>query len=149
MATNIRKALRLSKSLLGLCLLALPATAFAEDAIRPGYWDYTTSTIIPGGSEGKQCVRPEQIDEFMSGPHNRHYRCTYPSKHVGGGQAAFDGECVSKHDHHYKISVAGTYSQTRFTLKGHVQGEIMGLPLSAPIAIDAKWIGPDCPAGAK
>lgn len=141
------------KPLIAVALLAAvaPFAAFAEDAqaVRPGYWDYTTSTILPGSSDGKRCVRPEQIDEFMSGPHNHHYICTYPDKHVGDGRAYFNGECVSKHDDHYKISVAGTYDLTHFNLKGHIQGRILGLPLTSPIAIDAKWLGPDCPPGSK
>jgi hypothetical protein len=138
------------RHLLPLALL-LPTVALAQDhhAIRPGYWDYTTSTILPGSSDGKQCVRPDQIDEFMSGPHNRHYHCTYPNKQVGDGQALFDGVCVGKHGDQYKLTVSGTYSQTRFTLKGHIQGKILGLPLTSPIAIDAKWIGADCPPGTK
>jgi hypothetical protein len=143
--------IRLAQAALAVALLLAPAAALAEEshAIRPGYWDYTTSTILPGSSDGKQCVRPDQIEEFMSGPHNRHYHCTYPIRRVADGRAVFDGECVDKHDQHYKISLAGTYSQTRFTLKGKVQGAIMGLPLTSPISIDAQWIGPDCPAGAK
>ena len=88
----------LTRPALMAAVLFAPAVTLADEthAVRPGYWDYTTSTILPGSSDGKQCVRPDQIDEFMSGPHNRHYHCTYPSKHVGGGQASFDGECVSK-----------------------------------------------------
>jgi len=139
------------KPLIAAALLVLPAAAAAQDshAVRPGYWDYTTSTIIPGSSDGKQCVKPEQIDEFMSGPHNHHYKCTYPKKHVGDGVASFEGECVSKHDQHYKISVAGAYDPTHFNLKGHIQGAMLGIPISSPIAIDARWIGPDCPPNAK
>ena len=141
---------RPTKALLAAALLLLPAAASAQDTIRPGYWDYVTSTILPGGSDGKQCVRPEQIDEFMSGPHNRHYHCTYPSKHVGDGQASFVGTCVSKHGNNYQISVSGTYSPTTFKLKGHVSGiKLLGLPITAPVSIDAKWLGPDCPPGAK
>ena len=35
----------------------------------------------------------------MSGPHNKHYRCTYPKSGTWAkGRATFDGECVSKHD---------------------------------------------------
>jgi hypothetical protein len=137
-----------ARSALALPLLLLAAAPHAQGqdrAIKPGYWDYTTSTILPGGSQGKQCVRPEQIDDFMSGPHNKHYHCTYPDKQVGGGKAYFDGVCVSKHGQSYKLSVKGTYSPTSFNLKGHIQ--LFGLPL--PIAIDARWIGPDCPVGAK
>ncbi len=137
------------RSLFAAAILLAPATALAQQAVRPGYWDYTTSTILPGSSDGKRCVKPDQIDEFMSGPHNKHYKCVYPIKHVGDGRAMFDGECVSKHDQHYKISVAGTYDPTHFTLKGHIQGTLLGLPLTSPISIEAKWIGAECPAGAK
>jgi hypothetical protein len=117
--------------------------------ILPGYWSYTASTILPGASVGKQCVRPDKIDEFMSGPHNRHYHCTYPNKRVGDGQAMFDGECIGKHGEQYKITVAGAYGPKQFTLKGHIKGIILGLPLNLPIAIDAKWIADECPAQAK
>ena len=135
--------------ILALPLLVLSAAprARAEDkAIRPGYWDYVTSTILPGGSDGKQCVKPEQIDDFMSGPHNKHYHCTYPKKFVGDGRASFDGVCVSKHGKSYNLKVAGTYSPTSFKLKGQVSGiMVFGMPITAPISIDAKWIGADCP----
>jgi len=124
-------------------------TAGDQKAIAPGYWSYTASTILPGASVGRQCVRPDQIDEFLSGPHNRHYHCTYPSKDVSGGRASFNGVCVGKHDERYRIIVAGTYSQTHFNLRGRIQGRILGLPLSLPISIDAQWIAQDCPLGAK
>jgi hypothetical protein len=144
---NVRPYLPLL--LLPLAAALAPAALAQEDhAVRPGYWDYTTSTILPGSSDGKRCVRPDQIEEFMSGPHNRHYRCTYPISRVGDGRALFDGECVNKHDEHYKISVAGTYAPTHFNLKGHIQGKLLGLPLSSPISIDARWLGAECPAGA-
>jgi hypothetical protein len=131
---------------------ALPAAATAQEAhaVSPGYWSYTASTILPGASTGNQCVRPDQIDEFMSGPHNRHYRCTYPSRSVGSGRASFEGVCVSKHGNSYNLKVSGHYSQTTFNLKGHISGiVILGLPISAPISIEAKWLGPTCPPGAK
>ena len=135
-----------------VAVLLSPVAALAQDrqAIRPGYWDYTTSTILPGGSDGKQCIRPDQIDDFMSGPHNKHYKCTYPKKSVGGGHASFDGVCVSKHGNSYKLQVAGTYSPTSFNLKGQVNGiKVLGMAISAPISIDAKWLSADCPAGSK
>jgi hypothetical protein len=131
---------------------ALVSGAHAEESrvIRPGYWSYHTTTILPGGSTGNQCVRPDQIDEFISGPHNRHYKCTYPKRTVADGHAFFDGVCVSKHGQSYNLTVSGSYSPTSFTLKGHISGiMVLGLPLTAPIAIDATWLGPECPAGAK
>jgi hypothetical protein len=136
------------KPLLVAAVLSIPAIGLAQEpakAIIPGYWSYSASTILPGSSDGRQCVTPDKIDDFMSGPHNKHYHCTYPNKQVGDGKAFFDGVCVGKHGDSYKLTVNGTYSQTRFNLKGHIQ--IFGLP--APISIDAKWLGPDCPADAK
>ncbi len=123
--------------------------ADAGKPILPGYWSYTASTILSESSKGFQCVRPDKIDEFLEGPHNRHYRCAYPSKFVGGGRARFDGECVGKHGETYKIAIAGDYGPTHFTLKGRIHGTIFGVPLTLPIGIDARRLGGECPAGSK
>ena len=146
------KRLPLALALPFILASAAWSAAGAEDThtIRPGYWSYTTSTILPGGSQGNQCVRPDQIDDFMSGPHNRHYHCTYPKKSVANGHAFFDGVCVSKHGNNYKLTAQGAYSPTSFNLKGHVSGiMLLGMPITAPISIDAKWLGPECPANAE
>ncbi len=140
-----------------LCLAGalIPADALCQESvdpakpILPGYWSYTASTVLSEASKGYQCVRPDKIDEFLAGPHNRHYRCTYPSKSVADGSARFDGECVGKHGERYKIAIAGSYTPTRFTLKGKIHGTIFGVPLTLPIAIDARRVGGECPAGSK
>ncbi len=129
-------------------------SALAEDQgenkpILPGYWSYTASTILAEASKGFQCVRPDKIDEFLEGPHNRHYKCTYPAKSVEGGRASFEGECVDKHGVRFAIAIKGDYAPTRFTLKGHIHGPILGIPLTLPIAIDARRVGGECPAGSK
>jgi len=128
---------------------AWSATAWAASPIEPGYWSYQASTFITGGKSGDQCVRPDKIDEFLSGPHNRHYRCTYPVREVADGAATFIGECVSKGGNRYRISLKGRYELTAFELAGHVTGTFVGLPISVPIEIKAHRVSAECPAGSK
>ena len=125
------------------------ADARAAPTIMPGYWSYEVSTLITGAKSGDQCVRPDKIDEFLSGPHNRHYRCTYPVREVADGAATFIGECVSKGGNRYRITLKGRYGPTAFELSGHVAGTIVGLPISVPIEIKAHRVSADCPAGSK
>jgi hypothetical protein len=122
------------------------ARADPERTIEPGYWSYHASTLITGGTNGDQCVRPDKIDEFLSGPHNHHYKCAYPVRVVKDGEARFEGECVSKHDNRYRISLQGHYAPQSFDLHGRVEGRLLGVPLSVPVSIQARRIGADCPA---
>jgi len=128
---------------------AWSASAGAASSIQPGYWSYQASTLITGAKSGIQCVRPDKIDEFLSGPHNRHYRCTYPVREVADGAATFIGECVSKGGNRYRITLKGHYGPTAFELSGNVAGTFVGLPISVPIEIKAHQVSADCPAGAK
>ncbi len=132
---------------LATVLFASPfaAHAEAEHSIEPGYWSYRASTMLTGDKDGQQCVPPDKIDEFLSGPHNRHYKCTYPVRVVKNGEAAFEGECVSKHDNRYRISLKGHYALQSFDLHGRVEGHLLGVAISVPISIAARRIGPDCP----
>lgn len=142
--------LRLAIAGAALALVAaVPATALAVSTIEPGYWSYKASTLITGAKSGDQCVRPDKIDDFLAGPHNRHYRCTYPVREVGEGAATFIGECVSKGGDRYRIDLRGHYDATAFELSGHVAGTFVGLPISLPIDIKARRVAAECPAGAK
>jgi hypothetical protein len=125
------------------------ANALAVSTIEPGYWSYEASTLVTGAKSGDQCVRPDQIDDFLSGPHNRHYRCTYPMREVADGSATFVGECVSKGGSRYRITLKGHYEATAFELSGHVAGTFIGLPISLPVEIKAHRVAADCPPGAK
>jgi hypothetical protein len=129
--------------------MAWAPNAWATSTIEPGFWSYQASTLITGAKSGDQCVRPDKIDEFLSGPHNRHYRCTYPTREVADGAATFIGECVSKGGSRYRIALKGHYGPTAFDLSGHVSGDIVGLQISLPIEIKARRVSADCPEGSK
>lgn len=139
-------------ALAGGIVLSFSGGAFAQSSdqkpILPGYWSYKAATVLDASSTGRQCVRPDKIDEFLSGPHNRHYTCTYPSREVGGGEARFSGVCVDKHGKSFKIQVSGAYTQTHFQLRGHISGVFI-LPMTLPISIEAQWISSECPPGSK
>lgn len=129
--------------------IALAPPAGAASTIEPGYWTYKASTLLTGSKNGAQCVRPENIDAFLSGPHNRHYKCTYPTRDFTAGSATLIGECVGKHGDHYRLSLKGHYDPTTFDLDGHVTGVFLGLSISLPIEITAHRLSADCPVPEK
>ncbi len=132
-----------------VALVSAPPAASAAPTIDPGYWSYKASTLLTGAKSGDQCVRPDNIDDFLSGPHNRHYRCTYPVRELSDGAATFVGECVSKGGSRYRINLKGHYQPGAFTLKGDVAGVFFGLPVSIPIEIAGRRLSADCPVPAK
>ena len=75
-----------------VALLAIPAVASSQatDTILPGYWEYRSKVSygVSSNSVKKKCVLPKDIDKFFSGPSNRHYKCTYPTRNVAGGRAS-------------------------------------------------------------
>lgn len=139
--------------LFGIFFAALAASAAAggasrSGAIEPGYWSYRASTLVVAGKNGDQCVAADKIDEFLSGPHDKHYKCTYPTRVLKDGEAQFEGECVSKHGHAYQISLKGHYRSDAFDLSGEVRGPFLGMDLSLPVSIKAHRLSADCPAAA-
>ena len=129
-----------------LALAAAPAhAAEGSHAVLPGYWEYTTSTAFSSPSTDRRCVKPDEIDKFVSGPSNRHYHCTYPTRELSGGKARFVGTCVSKHGNKYPVSWTGTYAAERFDLHGTVSPNIVGLSLPVSATIAARRIAATCP----
>lgn len=144
MTTSLRRALRLVP--LVLAGAAAPAAA-AEPAhaVLPGYWEYTASTALSAPSTDRRCVRPEEIDKFVSGPSNRHYRCEYPTRELVDGRARFVGTCVSKHGASYPVRWSGTYAPERFDLHGTVSPNVIGLTIPVTATIAARRLSPTCP----
>ena len=140
-------SLRPAPGLLAALALALPTpgVAAAPHAVLPGYWEYTTSTAFSGPSTDRRCVRPEEIDKFVSGPSNRHYRCDYPTRELVDGRARFVGTCVSKHGASYPVRWSGTYAPERFDLHGTVSPNVIGLAIPVSATIAARRLSPTCP----
>lgn len=139
--------------LVTLTLAAVAAPALAQSStILPGYWESTThlsSFIVSDTSRHKTCVKPEQVEEYLSGPNNRHYRCTYNRRHVAAGRVNLSGTCLDKKNRRLDATVAGTYAPEQFHLTGQFRYHLMGVPIPGSATLDARRIAETCPAGAK
>lgn len=145
---RMRPTARLARHLLAAWCLGVAAPAWAAEAshaVLPGYWEYTTSTAFSAPSTDRRCVRPEEIDKFVSGPSNRHYRCDYPTRELVDGRARFVGVCVSKHGTSYPVRWSGTYAPERFDLHGTVSPNVIGLTIPVTATIAARRLSPTCP----
>ena len=143
MTASYRSGLPLA--LAACALFGSAASAEPTHAVQPGYWEYTTSTEFSAPSTERRCVRPEEIDKFVSGPSNRHYRCVYPTRELVGGRARFVGTCVSKHGASYPVRWSGTYAPERFDLHGTVSPNVIGLSIPVTATIAARRLSPTCP----
>ncbi len=125
---------------------AAPA-ARDENRILPGYWEYTNRLefLFTDTKVEKRCVKPEDVDKFLAGPSNRHYKCDYPTRVVGGGKARFEGVCRDKRGREAKVSAVGSYAPKAFHLDATLGTSIGGLPISPTASVDAKWLAADCP----
>mgnify|MGYP002635617042 FL=1 len=151
--------IRLVPVLAGALLLSAPASApFAGPAapaqsapppVLAGYWEYTTSALGQRDTETK-CVRPSEIDRFFGGLSTRHYRCTYPVRVVGNGNARFEGSCVSRSGRQVRVRLNGTYQPEQFSFRGgaSIRGAGIWSPY-IPATIAARRLAAQCPAGAE
>lgn len=122
-----------------------PANA-AQSEVLPGYWEYTTSALGQRDTEQK-CVRPSEINRFFGGLSTRKWRCTYPTREVGGGNARFEGSCQDHKGRRINVRLNGTYEQTSFRFNGGAQ-LMRGTPY-IPASITARRISAQCPANAE
>lgn len=139
--------------LAGALLLGAPAAPRAamapqatEDTVLPGYWEYTTSAVGVRDTERK-CVRPSEINRFFGGLSTRRWRCTYPVRQVGGGNARFEGTCTDHKNRRVNVRLNGTYESESFTFRGGAQ-LARGTPY-LPASITARRLAAQCPADAE
>lgn len=134
----------------GAMLLAAPSTGLQAQAsqtpVLPGYWEYTTSAVGIRDTEQK-CVRPSEINRFFGGLSTNRWRCSYPVREVGGGDARFEGTCRDKKGRQINVRLTGTYESESFTFRGGAQ-LARGTPY-LPASITARRIAAQCPAGAE
>ena len=142
---------RIAAVALGLLagMTALPALAQQPKLINPGYWDVTYHYLGFLNKTEKWCIRPKDIDKFLSGPCNHIYHCTYPYHSLGDGKMAFKGD-IAGHDELYHCAGGGTYSATtlHMSVTCHGHWHIVPVP-NATASTDATFIGDTCPASAK
>jgi hypothetical protein len=118
----------------------------SADTVLPGYWEYTTSAVGVRDTETK-CVRPSEINRFFGGLSTRRWRCTYPVRQVGDGNARFEGTCEDRKGRRVNVRLNGTYQQESFTFRGGAQ-LARGTPY-LPASITARRISAQCPANAE
>ena len=135
----------------GAVMLAAPASApqaqsAAQSAVLPGYWEYTTSAV--GQRDTLQrCVRPSEINRFFGGLSTNKWRCTYPTRVVGNGNARFEGTCQDRKGRRIAVRLNGTYTETSFSFRGGAQ-IVRGTPY-IPASITARRISAQYPANAE
>lgn len=144
----------LAPVLAGGFMLATPAMAPAQTAspnaaqseVLPGFWEYTTNAV--GQRETLQkCVRPSEINRFFGGISTNKWRCTYPTRVVGDGNARFEGTCSDHKNRRINVRLSGTYTETSFSFRGGAQ-VVRGTPY-IPASITARRISAQCPANAE
>ena len=149
----LRVAATAAPVIAGALFLGAPAQPWAAmavqssaDTVLPGYWEYTTSAVGVRDTETK-CVRPSEINRFFGGLSTRRWRCTYPVRQVGNGNARFEGTCEDRKGRRVNVRLNGTYRQESFTFRGGAQ-LARGTPY-LPASITARRISAQCPANAE
>lgn len=137
------------KRLLLASALALSANAAwatpAGTPILPGFWKYTVKAagVIPL-DDGRRCLAAEEISEFLAFPGNKHYKCTYPTKTIGGGRLEMAGVCTDKKGRRAPIRANGAYSAESFRLNIALT-TTNGIPLRG--VMTAQRVSASCPIG--
>jgi hypothetical protein len=140
--------------LAGAALLAPAASTTAAmapqvagaDTVLPGYWEYTTSAVGIRDTEQK-CVRPSEINRFFGGLSTRRWRCVYPTREVGNGNARFEGTCTDSRGRRVNVRLRGPYQTESFRFSGGAQ-LARGTPY-LPASITARRLAAVCPADAE
>ena len=135
------------KRLAVLLALAVAAPAAAAPTITPGYWESTNRLLSPikQTKTEKRCITPADVEKFLSGPSNRHYACTYPTKVFADGRIALKGTCVSKKGRKVAVQGQGAYTPTSFNLTAEIATEFLGLDITGKASTEARRIADTCP----
>lgn len=130
-----------------LSVLALASPALAQKAISPGYWETTSKVTSPFPTQKteRRCILPADVAKFMEGKINHIYKCTYPTKEVGGGKIRLEGSCATKDGPPVPISGSGTFSNETMHLEARVAPQIGGLTIPVHAITDAKRLSETCP----
>lgn len=134
---------------IALSLSLTAGSALAEDQpILPGYWESQNKVSFPINEEStsRRCITAEKVQQFLSGPSTKNFRCTYSRSKVADGAMSAQGECVDKSGLRSTIDVNGTYAPSQFDLKAELVVSLGGLPIPVKASTKATRIGDTCPA---
>ena len=138
--------MRTTLLILAPLLLAAPAVS-AKETILPGYWESrNNATFIIKTPEKveRRCIKPEQVDAYLSGPSTSHYKCDYASKTVVDGAVHFRGQCKDKHGRAFEVEINGAYAPEHFTMGAKFKPA--GVPIYGTATTDAHRLSAECPA---
>jgi hypothetical protein len=139
---NLSRTLLPAVTAAALLAAAPQAPSAAEHTIDPGFWEARHSALIFSGSN-RRCVREQDVARYIGGWENSIYDCTYPVSVVGGGTVRWEGTCVSRGGRHLTIRAQGTYTNTSFTVRGHVSSRLAGVNVGSNFTVRARRLG-DC-----
>jgi hypothetical protein len=127
--------------------VAAPAAAATAPPIETGHWESTNRIVSPirQTKTENRCIRPADVDKFMAGPSNRHYKCTYPTNVISNGTITLKGTCVSKKGQKVPVVGQGTYTPTSFNLTADVVVEFLGIDVAVRASTEAHKIAESCP----
>jgi hypothetical protein len=130
-----------------LAAMAIAAPAAAQTAISPGYWEMTNQILSPLPSKRieRRCIKPADVAKFMQGPENHIYRCTYPTREIGGGKIRLAGSCASK-DRSFPVTGEGVFTSDTLRVDAHIKLKFGGLNIGGHARTTAKRLSDACPA---
>lgn len=136
------------KHLILIATLAAPASALAQTAISPGYWEATNQVTSPFPTKKteRRCIRAADVAKFMNGPSNHIYTCTYPTREIGGGRIRLAGSCKTRDGKPVPITGEGVFTADTFRLDARIETEFGGLTVPVRARTTARRLGDDCPA---
>ncbi len=132
--------------------LGHPALSAAEDApIRAGYWESRNRVSFPINDEStsRQCITPEKVSQFLSGPSTKNFACTYSRSRVADGVVSAQGRCVDKNGLQSTVDVNGTYAPTQFKLDARLTVTLGGLAIPVNASTTAIFLSETCPPEAR
>ena len=138
-------AATLSGLVLGVWLVgSLPASA--AEPILPGYWATTNraSSIVtaPTTKSEKHCISASQIESFLTGFSNHHYKCHNSQLQYGDGALSMTGVCADRNG--LRVTVEGKGSYTPDSFRINFQILLAGVPVAHAVS-DAHRLSATCP----
>jgi len=115
--------------------------------VNTGYWQVGERWLFFGKTEF-YCVDGFNILRFMAQPCNHIYHCAYGVQQAEGGRIRFAGVIRGRNER-YDVTGGGDYSARRIAVSLTGAGHYKILPVAFSAAIDARFLSPQCPAGAK